>query len=174
MLGQLGRLGTGSFDLLLDAEKCKVAMELPMPNSLMGKRRRLRNQYLSERDRNACTCLLYTSGGPGGLLFGAGSPGAGMTPGMTPWAQGATPAYGSASPQFGSGMTPYAGAFSPAAQSESGYSPAWSPGSPGGAMSPRSPYGAASPGYSPTSPAYDASPAHSPAYGYADLIFSST
>lgn len=37
MLGQLGRLGTGSFDLLLDAEKCKLAMELPMPSSMMGK-----------------------------------------------------------------------------------------------------------------------------------------
>ena len=37
MLGQLARLGTGSFDLLLDAEKCKLGMELPMPSSIMGK-----------------------------------------------------------------------------------------------------------------------------------------
>ena len=29
MLGQLARIGTGCFDLLLDAEKCKVAMEIP-------------------------------------------------------------------------------------------------------------------------------------------------
>jgi len=35
-LGQLAKVGTGSFDLLLDAEKCKLGMELPMPSSLMG------------------------------------------------------------------------------------------------------------------------------------------
>ncbi|XP_067948896.1 DNA-directed RNA polymerase II subunit RPB1-like [Watersipora subatra] len=147
MLGQLARLGTGSFDLLLDAEKCKHGMELPMPSSIMG---------------------------GGGLFFNAGSPSAGMTPGMTPWSQGATPAYGSASPGFGSGMTPYAASFSPSAQSESGFSPGWSPSSPGGAMSPGSPYGGASPGYSPTSPGYDASPAQSPGYSPASPGYSPT
>ena len=30
MLGKLAGLGTGSFDLLLDAEKCKHGMEIPM------------------------------------------------------------------------------------------------------------------------------------------------
>ena len=29
MLGQLARIGTGAFDLLLDAEKCKHGMEIP-------------------------------------------------------------------------------------------------------------------------------------------------
>jgi len=29
MLGQLARIGTGCFDLLLDAEKCKYGMEIP-------------------------------------------------------------------------------------------------------------------------------------------------
>lgn len=29
MLGQLARIGTGAFDLLLDAEKCKYGMEIP-------------------------------------------------------------------------------------------------------------------------------------------------
>ena len=29
MLGQLARIGTGSFDLMLDADKCKDGMELP-------------------------------------------------------------------------------------------------------------------------------------------------
>jgi DNA-directed RNA polymerase II subunit RPB1 len=29
MLGQLARIGTGCFDLLLDAEKCKHGMEIP-------------------------------------------------------------------------------------------------------------------------------------------------
>ena len=30
MLGQLAPLGTGSFDLILDPEKCKHGMEIPM------------------------------------------------------------------------------------------------------------------------------------------------
>ena len=29
MLGQLSKIGTGCFDLLLDAEKCKHGMEIP-------------------------------------------------------------------------------------------------------------------------------------------------
>lgn len=29
MLGQLAKIGTGCFDLLLDAEKCKFGMEIP-------------------------------------------------------------------------------------------------------------------------------------------------
>ena len=29
MLGQMAKLGTGAFDLLLDAEKCKHGMEIP-------------------------------------------------------------------------------------------------------------------------------------------------
>ena len=29
MLGQMARVGTGYFDLLLDAEKCKHGMEIP-------------------------------------------------------------------------------------------------------------------------------------------------
>ncbi|XP_061171699.1 DNA-directed RNA polymerase II subunit RPB1-like [Saccostrea echinata] len=158
MLGQLARIGTGSFDLLLDAEKCKYGMEIP---TNIG------------------------AGMPGGistgLFFGAGaSPTAGMSPQMTPWQQGATPAYASAwSPGVGSGMTPGAAGFSPSAASESGYSPgyspAWSPqpGSPG----PASPYipspgGAMSPSYSPASPSYvPSSPAATPqSPGYSPTI----
>ncbi|CAF4654769.1 unnamed protein product, partial [Rotaria magnacalcarata] len=30
LLGQLAKIGTGAFDLLLDVEKCSSAMELPM------------------------------------------------------------------------------------------------------------------------------------------------
>ena len=37
MLGQLARVGSGAFDLLLDAEKCKLGMELPMGGGIMGK-----------------------------------------------------------------------------------------------------------------------------------------
>ena len=33
MLGQLARLGSGSFDLLLDAEKCKHGKEQPIPRA---------------------------------------------------------------------------------------------------------------------------------------------
>ena len=29
MLGQLAKIGSGCFDLLLDAEKCRMAMEIP-------------------------------------------------------------------------------------------------------------------------------------------------
>ena len=34
ILGKLPRLGTGSFDLMLDAEKCKFGMEIP--TNVMG------------------------------------------------------------------------------------------------------------------------------------------
>jgi DNA-directed RNA polymerase II subunit RPB1 len=64
MMGQLARIGTGCFDLLLDAEKCKYGMEVaPGMGDMMA--------------------------GPG-MFFGGGvSPTAvgGMTPAMTPYAQ---------------------------------------------------------------------------------------
>lgn len=155
ILGKLPRLGTGSFDLMLDAEKCKSGMEIP--TNIMGP---------------------GMMGGPmtgTGMFFGAaGSPTA-KSPQMTPWTMGATPAYTDAwSPGLGSGMTPGAAGFSPAASEASGfspggYSPAWSPqpqspSSPG----PSSPYipspAAASPNYSPASPAFmPSSPSMSPA-----------
>uniref|UniRef100_A0A8C8CMQ0 DNA-directed RNA polymerase subunit n=1 Tax=Oncorhynchus tshawytscha TaxID=74940 RepID=A0A8C8CMQ0_ONCTS len=143
MLGQLAPCGTGCFDLLLDAEKCKYGMEIP--TNIPG----------------------ISVAGPTGMFFGsAPSPMSGMSPAMTPWNTGATPAYGAWSPSIGSGMTPGAAGFSPSAASDAsgfspGYSPAWSPtpGSPG-SPGPASPYipspgGAMSPNYSPTSPAYE-------------------
>ncbi|XP_026545261.1 DNA-directed RNA polymerase II subunit RPB1 [Notechis scutatus] len=143
MLGQLAPAGTGCFDLLLDAEKCKFGMEIPTNITGLG------------------------VGGPTGMFFGsAPSPMGGVSPATTPWNQGATPAYGAWSPSVGSGMTPGAASFSPSAASDAsgyspGYSPAWSPtpGSPG-SPGPSSPYipspgGAMSPSYSPTSPAYE-------------------
>ncbi|XP_035693394.1 DNA-directed RNA polymerase II subunit RPB1-like [Branchiostoma floridae] len=178
MLGQLARIGTGSFDLMLDAEKCKYGMEIP--TNLVGGG-------------------LMAGPGPGMFFGNAGSPTASMSPQMTPWQQVGTPAYGGAwSPGLGSGMTPGAAGFSPSAASDAsgmspaGYSPAWSPTpgspgspgpaspyipSPGGPMSPsyspaspaympRSPGGMTpqSPGYSPTSPSYSpTSPSYSPA-----------
>lgn len=145
IMGQLPRMGTACFDLLLDAEKCKYGIEIPM-NIGAG----------------------MMPGGGAGMFFGsAASPSAGMTPGMTPWQQGEqTPSYPLAwSPGLGSGMTPGGPGFSPSGQSDAsglspGYSPAWSPqpGSPGSpAMSPYIPspaHGGASPSYSPSSPTY--------------------
>merc|ERR1712013_18405 len=157
IMGQLPRMGTACFDLLLDAEKCKHGIEIPMNVGGMG--------------------------GMGGMFFGAAqSPGQAMTPGMTPWQEGATPAYGmgggsvwSPGGGMGSGMTPGGPGFSPSGASDAsgmspaGFSPAWSPqpGSPGSpAMSPYIPspaHGAESPGYSPSSPTYSpASPSYSP------------
>merc|ERR1719270_1500015 len=146
IMGQLPRMGTAAFDLLLDAEQCKYGIEIPM-NVGMG--------------------MGAGAAGAGGMFFGsAASPSAGMTPGMTPWAEGATPAYGSVwSPGMGSGMTPGGPGFSPSGQSDASglspaYSPAWSPqpGSPGSpAMSPYIPspaHGGLSPNYSPSSPTY--------------------
>ncbi|KAM8794266.1 DNA-directed RNA polymerase II subunit RPB1 [Eudromia elegans] len=143
MLGQLAPAGTGCFDLLLDAEKCKHGMEIPSALPGLG------------------------AGAATGMFFGsAPSPMGGMSPAMTPWNQGATPAYGAWSPSVGTGMTPGGAGFSPSAASDAsgfspGYSPAWSPtpGSPG-SPGPSSPYipspgGAMSPSYSPTSPAYE-------------------
>ncbi|XP_070538293.1 DNA-directed RNA polymerase II subunit RPB1-like [Ptychodera flava] len=141
MLGQLAKIGTGSFDLLLDAEKCKHGMEIPTVGIMSG---------------------------ANGMFFGAvGTPAPGMSPQMTPWNQGATPGYPTAwSPGVGSGMTPGAAGFSPSAHSDAsgfspGYSPAWSP-QPGSPSSPGpsspympSPSGAMSPSYAPTSPAYE-------------------
>ena len=163
ILGQMPRMGTACFDLLLDAEKCKYGIEIPMNigAGMMG----------------------------GGMFFGAAaSPGQAMTPGMTPWADGATPAYGGSvwSPAgLGSGMTPGGPGFSPSGASDAsgmspaGFSPAWSPqpGSPGSpAMSPYIPspaHGAESPSYSPSSPTYapmspslPASPSYSPTSPY--------
>merc|ERR1740128_620337 len=147
ILGQLPRMGTGAFDLLLDAEKCKQGIEIP---------------------------LNIGAGMGAGMFFGsAATPMAGMSPQMTPWNQVATPAYGSVwSPGLGSGMTPGGPAFSPSVASESGlspgYSPAWSPqpgspGSPGPGMSPYIPSPGMSPSYSPSSPAYaPTSPSLSP------------
>ncbi|XP_066139223.1 DNA-directed RNA polymerase II subunit RPB1 [Euwallacea fornicatus] len=170
IMGQLPRMGTGCFDLLLDAEKCKMGM--PIPQAQGGE---------------------ATSG----MFFGAAATPS-MSPGgaMTPWTQGATPFIGSASAWsphnlMGSGMTPGGPAFSPSAASDaSGMSPgygAWSPTphspamstfgqSPGycpsspafnpssPSMTPTSPvYSPTSPGYAPTSPGYGpSSPGYSP------------
>ncbi|XP_046987630.1 DNA-directed RNA polymerase II subunit RPB1 [Schistocerca americana] len=137
IMGQLPRLGTGAFDLLLDADKCKAGIEIPMSvgAGMMG---------------------------GAGMFFGSAATPS-MSPQMTPWNQGTTPAYNSAwSPVLGSGMTPGGPCFSPSGASDaSGMSPGFSPwsptpgspSSPGPAMSPYLP-SPASPTYAPSSPAY--------------------
>ncbi|KAK6617038.1 hypothetical protein RUM43_014824 [Polyplax serrata] len=140
IMGQLPRMGTGCFDLMLDKDKCKAGIEIPMSigHGMM----------------------------PGvGMMFGSAVTPS-MSPQMTPWNQGETPAYTSAwSPHAGSGMTPGGPSFSPSGSSDAsglspGYSP-WSPqpgspSSPGPSSSPYvpSPGGGMSPSYSPSSPAF--------------------
>ncbi|VDM61987.1 unnamed protein product, partial [Angiostrongylus costaricensis] len=165
MLGQLAKAGTGAFDLVLDAEKCKYGIEV---STMLG---------------------AYGSVGQFGAAHSPAS--SSMSPVQTPWNGGMTPGYGAAWSPIGSGMTPGAAGFSPSGLSENGMSPGyggeggWSPTSPGdplggmsplgatprygGAMSPgyspTSPgtFGAQSPGYSPTSPHYSpTSPSYSP------------
>ncbi|XP_078486594.1 DNA-directed RNA polymerase II subunit RPB1-like [Ciona intestinalis] len=140
MLGQLVPGGTGCFGLLLDAEKCKYAMEIPTNIGVVGGT---------------------------GMFYGSMASPSSMSPAMTPWNSGATPGFsGSFTPGgFGSGMTPSAASFSPAPTESSGFSPgfspSWSPAQSPGPSSPASPYipspkhSAMSPSYSPVSPAYE-------------------
>ncbi|CAJ0594393.1 unnamed protein product [Cylicocyclus nassatus] len=151
MLGQLAKAGTGAFDLVLDAEKCKYGIEV---STMMG---------------------MYGGVGQFGAAHSPAS--SSMSPIQTPWNGGMTPGYGAAWSPIGSGMTPGAAGFSPSGHSETGMSPGyggeggWSPTSPGDPLGGMSPSGATpryggamSPGYSPTSPsAFGAqSPSYSP------------
>ncbi|CAG2054450.1 unnamed protein product, partial [Timema podura] len=160
IMGQLPRLGTGCFDLLLDAEKCKAGIEIPM------------------------SVGAGMVGGAGMFFGSAATPS--MSPQLTPWNQSSTPAYGSGSfwspggNVLGSGMTPGGPSFSPSGASDaSGMSPGYStwspqigsPSSPGPSVSPYVPSPMGSPSYSPSSPKYvptspslpPASPNYSPA-----------
>lgn len=52
MVGQLAKIGTGAFDLLLDAEKCKLGMEIPtnVGVGIMGGS----EYYVSKSTHNRC------------------------------------------------------------------------------------------------------------------------
>ncbi|KAH8415376.1 hypothetical protein KR222_005863 [Zaprionus bogoriensis] len=139
IMGQLPKMGTGCFDLLLDAEKCRYGIEIPnsLGSSMLG----------------------------GAAMFIGGGSTPSMTPPMTPWVNCHTPRYFSP-PGHVSAMTPGGPSFSPSAASDaSGMSPSWSPAhpgsspsSPGPSMSPYFPASpSVSPSYSPTSPNYTAS-----------------
>lgn len=119
MLGQLAPAGTGCFDLLLDAEKCKYGMEIPTNIPGLGAAGR---EYESQLHvtwlglqrggrpwmggypvprccyLEVTVCIFAATG----MFFGsAPSPMGGISPAMTPWNQGATPAYGAWSPSVG-------------------------------------------------------------------------
>uniref|UniRef100_A0A069DYA6 DNA-directed RNA polymerase subunit n=1 Tax=Panstrongylus megistus TaxID=65343 RepID=A0A069DYA6_9HEMI len=155
IMGQLPRMGTGCFDLLLDAEKCKDGIEIPMGGGTMG---------------------------GGGMFYGSATTPISSPP-TTPWS-GATPGFtgqqSSWSPAGGSST--WGASFSPSAASDaSGLSPVWSPSHPGSSpSSPISSYMAspsASPSYSPRSPHYSpASPsiAASPTYAPSSPQYSPT
>uniref|UniRef100_A0A023F603 DNA-directed RNA polymerase subunit n=2 Tax=Triatoma infestans TaxID=30076 RepID=A0A023F603_TRIIF len=155
IMGQLPRMGTGCFDLLLDAEKCKDGIEIPMGGGAMG---------------------------GGGMFYGSATTPISSPP-TTPWS-GATPGFtgqqSSWSPAGGSST--WGASFSPSAASDaSGLSPVWSPSHPGSSpSSPVSSYMAspsASPSYSPRSPHYSpASPsiAASPTYAPSSPQYSPT
>ncbi|XP_072286604.1 DNA-directed RNA polymerase II subunit RPB1-like [Pyxicephalus adspersus] len=158
MLGQLAPAGTGCFDLLLDAEKCKFGMEIP--TNIPG----------------------LEAAGPTGMFFGSTpSSMGGESSAIMPWNQGAMPVYGPWSPSLGGTMSPR---YSPTSlpyepRSPGGYTtqgPSHSPTSLSYSLtfpsySPTSPnYSPTSPSYSPTSPSYSStsrsysptSPSYSP------------
>ena len=174
MLGQMMPGGTGAFELMLDENKCKQAMEVPT---------------------NTQGSFFFST-------FGSPSAGGSNTGATSIWNQaaGATPGgvFGGNATPFGE--SPIGAAFSPAqtdvsGMSPGGYSPAWS--SPGaspmtphaymgdmdGGLSPKSPaFGmetprsnmATSPSYSPTSPGYEPSLSKSPSFGATSPSYSPT
>lgn len=106
MLGQLAPAGTGCFDLLLDAEKCKYGMEIPTNIPGISVAGRECGDVWTHRvwilDRQRCLCSVFVLSAATGMFFGSvPSPMSGMSPAMTPWNTGATPAYGAWSPSVG-------------------------------------------------------------------------
>lgn len=188
LLGQLAKIGTGSFDLLLDVEKCASAMELPMnlaQDNLHDMMTVEARKIYDERNRQGAETPWINS------LSTTPSHWSSTTPQMTPGPQGGfspsatsdtigfSPAYSPAYPSSPGNMSPspYTNIQSPLSpsnyhpQSPSHFggvtSPSYSPNSP--SYSPTSPryssndiYGSKSPHYSPTSPSY--SPVTSPTY----------
>jgi DNA-directed RNA polymerase II subunit RPB1 len=165
MLGQLGKLGTGMVDLLIDANKLQNAVDT----------------YEMDRDEehDGFKKSAMDHATPAHTPFGQATPSFGGFDSMTPFAAGAFTPAGMASPFAG-------GAASP--RSRLGYSPGYaspgyaSPGyaSPGYAAKSATPgYVAMSPARSHSSPAYGASPGYvgsmnSPAYSPTSPVYSPT
>uniref|UniRef100_H2Z9D8 DNA-directed RNA polymerase subunit n=1 Tax=Ciona savignyi TaxID=51511 RepID=H2Z9D8_CIOSA len=138
MLGQLVPGGTGCFGLLLDAEKCTYAMEIPTNIGGVG-----------------------GSYSPVSPAYEPGTPGTPQSPSYTP----TSPTYSPTSPRYSPtspSYSPTSPSYSPTSPSYSPTSPSYSPTSP--SYSPTSPsYSPTSPSYSPTSPSYSpTSPSYSP------------
>ncbi|XP_068728449.1 DNA-directed RNA polymerase II subunit RPB1-like [Montipora capricornis] len=156
ILGKLPRLGTGSFDLMLDAEKCKLGMEIPtnvMRPGMMG-------------GPLAGTELFF---GPSSPTYSPSSPKYSPTsPSYTPTSPSyspSSPSYSPTSPSFSPSSpsyTPTSPSFTPTSPSYAPTSPSYTPTSP--SYTPTSPsYTPTSPSYSPTSPSYSpSSPSYSP------------
>uniref|UniRef100_A0A8B9Y050 DNA-directed RNA polymerase subunit n=1 Tax=Bos mutus grunniens TaxID=30521 RepID=A0A8B9Y050_BOSMU len=170
MLGQLAPAGTGCFDLLLDAEKCKYGMEIPTNIPGLGAAGRSGMtpgaagfspsaasdaSGFSPGYSPAWSPTPGSPGSPGPSSPYIPSPGGAMSPSYSP----TSPAYEPRSP---GGYTPQSSSYSPTSPSYSPTSPSYSPTSPN--YSPTSPsYSPTSPSYSPTSPSYSpTSPSYSP------------
>ena len=163
MLGRLAKLGTGSFDLVLDANKIKDAIEdVRIPEAAMETA-----ANIDASSHFAASPSLFNinyADVSGGFAFspnvnaGAASPRVGYFGASSPSYSPTSPAYSPTSPAY----SPTSPAYSPTSPAYSPTSPAYSPTSP--AYSPTSPaYSPTSPAYSPTSPAYSpTSPAYSP------------
>ena len=170
MLGQLGRLGTGLVDLLVDSSKLSLTVEYGAAdeNVIMND-----DDNFGEATPYQNTPFFGGSQSPhGGLLGGVMTPSIGVfspTSGdRTPYGSMGSKSPGYQSPYYSGAASPGYTALSPgrglsaASPAYSATSPAYSPTSP--AYSPTSPaYSPTSPAYSPTSPAYSpTSPAYSP------------
>jgi DNA-directed RNA polymerase II subunit RPB1 len=180
MLGQLGKLGTGMVDLLVDSEKLANALDLGGygDDADMGLHVNSEGNWTGTPMQTPSWDQQNTPAARGGLqvLEGAWSPFAASTPssmhgGASPYLSGNSPYYAASPYQSttqsrGGPQSPYnalnSPMYSPTSPAYSPTSPAYSPTSP--AYSPTSPaYSPTSPAYSPTSPAYSpTSPAYSP------------
>ncbi|XP_060647567.1 DNA-directed RNA polymerase II subunit RPB1-like [Drosophila nasuta] len=111
IMGQMPKMGTGCFDLLLDAEKCVYGIVVPN--------------------------LIDGLGGAVNSHFPCGAFSPGMSPATTPWMQCMSAIYLATPRQMGT-LTPGGLCFSPSAASEAAaFSPCWSPAY--GSLSPSSP-----------------------------------
>ncbi|OAF66258.1 hypothetical protein A3Q56_06013 [Intoshia linei] len=183
MVGKLAKIGTGAFDLILNTEKLKFAMEIRGDSN---------NGIVpciyenADVDEGAMTPWFMTSQTSPDIMY----PSTGMVDGSTPIIAGFSPIESIQSPGCSPGMSPsspiqtdYRGGVSPAPHmykslrhkaakkvycpghqntTYSPTSPSYSPTSP--SYSPTSPsYSPTSPSYSPTSPSYSpTSPSYSP------------
>eukprot|EP00918_Siedleckia_nematoides_P000103 GHVU01000221.1.p1 GENE.GHVU01000221.1~~GHVU01000221.1.p1 ORF type:complete len:792 (+),score=161.25 GHVU01000221.1:250-2376(+) len=154
ILGNLCPLGTGSFQLFLDAEACKDAIPVhgdagdePMT-------------FAQDEDQNSMTPAHMQSPATFQAPWSPGMSGDVTFSPMAPTSPDGN--YGYQSPAYQAPQSPARGNFSPQSPSYSPTSPSYSPTSP--SYSPTSPsYSPTSPSYSPTSPSYSpTSPSYSP------------